>query len=594
MGKFLPTKDFHVLHITGLSPDDLKQAYKTCDKDKNVFKLNSALNFMIKNFGLTGNISDYTRWYNNKLVPFMEANGLDNYRNLSQQPDSNNGIKFFTYKQIADRLYYSEKQVPYKIFTGHKSMFSYEDGKVFLVEREKENKKYKLKYTFVNGVIYQDIEEINIDFTQYITFKNLTGDVFIEYKDDQIDEYIQEVYTPNIGNSPNMNFIEKNIKNKYYQSKKIETYIDYAKDVKNTMQKFTDDWVEIIKFEDIYFLKASNGDYDFVFKNLRDTPFDTKESFYAPYLKHGDVPSAFNEDYDFQRWLYFGHKNSKNKLKNITINELWEENDRHLAEDFFYKNGGISSLYPGQDNILKNYYKSIGLYQYSSSSNKDGIEMFKKVLVDDFSELYVTDLITIEQYNEFLKDNIEYLKNRYKKLDLLQSVNSEKDQTLPVTVTWYDTLAYCKWIEKKYDIPVRLLKVDEYRLVHPKSDGFGEQSHSHSFDTIKFENYNTYPPYMAEDAFQNLKFSYIKKPSYEISKENISFCIEKQFGEWLYHYNNDMASMIMPYHMGDFRFGVNLEMIKKPYMSASSSGKYKKIKIGFRICYSKNIKNKEV
>ena len=61
MGKFLPTKDFHVLHITGLSPDDLKQAYKTCDKDKNVFKLNSALNFMIKNFGLTGNISDYTR-----------------------------------------------------------------------------------------------------------------------------------------------------------------------------------------------------------------------------------------------------------------------------------------------------------------------------------------------------------------------------------------------------------------------------------------------------------------------------------------------------------------------------------------------------
>jgi len=73
---------------------------------------------MAKQFGVNEGFSAYQRWCDNELEPFMKANGLDKYRDLTQN-SSNEGAKFFTHKQIADRLYFSGKPTPKRIFTGH-------------------------------------------------------------------------------------------------------------------------------------------------------------------------------------------------------------------------------------------------------------------------------------------------------------------------------------------------------------------------------------------------------------------------------------------------------------------------------------------
>ena len=117
MSKFLPTKDFHIFEITELSPEAIKQSIKNCKKDRKQFKQTTALNFIANQFGIEKGFSDYQRWYDEELTPFLEKNGMTERINLINNPH-NDDLNFFTYRKISDRLYHSDKKNPKRIFVG--------------------------------------------------------------------------------------------------------------------------------------------------------------------------------------------------------------------------------------------------------------------------------------------------------------------------------------------------------------------------------------------------------------------------------------------------------------------------------------------
>lgn len=566
MSKFLPTKDFHVLEITSLSPSEIKKSIKKCKKDRKIFKTTSAQNFIAKHFGIEKGFSDYQRWYHEELQPFLEENNMLELANLTDNP-KNEGLKFFTYRKISDRLFHSKKILPKKIFTGY-----YSDIRFFTEEIS------AVSVGLAKDIVYGSP---NIDLvkqqSRLFLLIHLIGDVFLDYETFDNDEYIYQEY------NTSYTYEEENENN------------ENARKIKETLLTYEDDWVEIIPFYNLFFLKGKNGKYDFVFKNLRDKTFDTKYSSYYPYLKHGDVPSLFNENYDFERWLYFGHKTKTDNLRDIKVESLWKEFDEHEAEKLFYEQYSNEEYF--QHNIYKEYYISKKLYEYKNHSKKKHLDGFTKI-VQEKEELYISNIITIEKFNNFLEENENYLESRHEVLERLDIVNSEKDKTFPATVTWFDAVAYCNWIEKKYDVPVRLLTIKEYISIHPYPNGaykneeyvklynryennYNRGINTNSIDGIFLNDVRftelallSSPPYIED--FDNLIFSYIRPLKYIQSKENISFCISPSFGEWLFHEGHAILPFFMQSIYGDNRFK----------FAPKSTGKYKYKKIGFRICYT--------
>jgi len=511
MSKFLPTKDFHVLEITSLSPNEIKQSIKQCKKDRKIFKTTSALNFVAKHFGIKKGFSDYQRWYDEELQVFLKENNLLELVNLVDNPKKYE--TFFSYRKISDRLYHSKKILPKRIFTGcYSNIFFSEDVSESLVDMSIHG------WGEIGSYDSVCVEKSQ----QFYSLKHLIGDVFIDYETFVNDEYIYHLYNT----SSNSEEEKENDKN--------------AKEIKEVLLTYSDDWVEIIPFYNLYFLKGKDSKYDFVFKNLRDETFDTKHNPFYPYLKHADVPSSFHEKYDFERWLYFGHKNKTNNLKNIKIESLWKEHDEHEAEKLFYENYSLEEY--SQHNIYKDYYIDKKLYEYRNTSKNKHLEGFTKI-VKDREELYISNIITIKEFEEFLEENKNYLESRNNELDKYLPLNQE-DKYFPVTVTWFDAVAYCKWIEKKYDIPVRLLTAKEFLQICPPHTEI-----IRSFDNdVKFN-----------------EMTCIK------SKENISFYISPNFGEFLFQQNH----IYLPYFLNGIH-GKHIWDVSQ----------CQRKKIGFRICYT--------
>ena len=604
MQKFLPTKDFHVLQITGLSVKDIKTSVKTCKKDRKVFKQSTALNVIAKQFGIREGFPNYAHWYDNELLPFMKSNGLEQYKNLTQNT-INEEDAFFTHKEIADRLYFSKKPTPKKIFTGYnfQSKFIIEEIAAdflfynLLLKIYREDPKFnnstteELREDAIKTLLFEKNSYFHI-IHQYIYSrilldnKNLIYDTFIDNKETKKD-----TFSKNIDNRTIIDIVKEDFNNLQHYD---ETF---GENLQKQLKDYKDGWVEVIPFYDLYFLKASNGDYDFVFKNLKNKEFQTSHTFFAPYLQHADIPSTFKKSYDFERWLYFGHKNKGKNPKNIQTLELWEERDLYLAQ----------KKYPNADNPLVPYYTYQELYNYNSNGNKNKPEFLQTVSINENNLLHISNVITIKQFEEFISANPEYIKNRHNNLDKLKPINNEKDKSLPVTITWFDALAYCKWIENEHNIPARLLKLEEYQTIHPYPDGcYNYKDYSkiqHSYDKklvrhgkltgrtflndvrfIDIPQLNS-PDYRSD--FNDLTFSYIKKLTYIKSKDNISFCISSNFGEWLFNHTEESASAILPYFMqslyGDRNF----------YFDPKSSGKRKYRKIGFRICYETKYETKK-
>ncbi|RLA84864.1 MAG: hypothetical protein DRG78_00065 [Epsilonproteobacteria bacterium] len=595
--KYFPTKSDCICTLNSLNPNNIKEYYKKELTTSNI----KPKQFYIEVSKLLGFKSwdNYQKSYQTEILPFIQQNGLVNYApNIHDDLNINilqseHGILqpahdiSFNYQKLSDRLFLSNQPYPQSIFTGYdcrtdfihyyyKTETNIFTGEFVIPDISKEN---------YNQLLQDNDMDLLIPVTpgSFMVFSNLLGDAFFKYDDNYKYNYIFEEYLD------------------YQGLNEHESHNIDATRFHNTILELEKGWIEIIPFNDnLVFLKASNGNYDFIFKGIKDNAFISP---YSNFIKHENIPTLLNEDYDFERWLYYGFKKDIKNKKDIKPLLLWKEMDNHKSEINFYKSNKQNS-YTSPSKILKDYYQQQNKYSYDKKITTELIDGFQSIKIDN-KILNVSNLITIKEFNEFYKE--KYGKTRSDTLDEIFTVNDYDDDNYPVSVTWYDAIAYCKYLEVKYNIPARLITSLEYKDVSPKRESPQEEK---DFKTLNEyleyiqskdyqKNHNPYsintkeelifsydgkefdgaPPRMSN--FSNVIMRYKKQIEF-IESNNIKFPEFSSFVEWTNDFRSNHAKVI------SLKFANSSQESK---LLASSNNKYKYLKVGFRVCYEMDNNN---
>lgn len=595
--KYFFTKEACSCPLNSLSPDEIKKSYSK-ELSKYDIRRMRYYNLVSKALGFQ-DWTVYQKEYTDNILPFLEKNGLKKYAPtykieiFKAQHDI-----YFSYRKISDRIFLSEKPIPKKIFTGY-------DCKIdnYLAYRgqfpSKGNPLFgdKLMYDkllvdedylklFIQSDDYIDIlEEQELDYLiptslgDFFSLMNLVGDTFV-IDENKKKEHLSMTYEGNIG---------------LVNQDRFQGIGDI---IHKQLKELNKGWIEVIPFnKNLIFLKANDGTYDFVFKGLRDEPFRSK---YGKYIRTKNIPSLLNEDYDFDRWKYFGFKDKNKKPKDIKPYDIWLERDSHLSEIEYYKDNTLQN-YPGVDKILKDYYLKTGAFSYYRKPSNKILEGFTSFKLED-KTLYVSDLISIKEFLEFYhtkdKDNQSYQESRLNTLENLPPVNSEEDENVPVSVTWYDAIAYCRYIENKYNVHTRLLLRDEYEMICPRLV-YKKYDHDNKELCKKYRNHKEYDPFAVHTKnelnfflkdeqlpsppnfmadFDNVIMK-LAKPLEYIENNGLKFCTSTIFKEWTNESNGGYSKVVSA------RYPCYKERSGYSMFSASLTMKYKYRKVGFRVCY---------
>lgn len=606
--RFIRTEKFHILPIYGVMPDDLKKSSKDYEKDREDIKHNTRLNLLAKTYGVSGGIAGYIKEFEHNLKPFMQAHGLVHQANLI----TNKNCFYLTLdaRQVSDRLFVSGLPMPDKIFTGYNfDYFPYQHG---YADFNLPQSPFRLPfYECELAAIYHAEKDPDTMFqfpgrmrSHYEVVMGACMQFLIYESFNFLDDLL-------IAPTQKCSIIPK----KYWVSDYEEERIQDLPTVSNAADQFfrrlidksEHGWVSVIPYNDnLIFLKGEGGVYDFVLRNMRTKTFS--HQLYAPYLKRSEVPRAMNTLYNFRRWHYFSYNG-------------WAEMDQHRAETYFYAQGRTADTHPEIDKILEEYFVKKGVYAPKSIAYKGSTipELDFFPIKAGNTRLMVSNLITIQDLMIFSNKKPEYFEARQLIKttpipDHLEPMNSDAPH-LPATVTWYDACAYIKWLEDEHGLPFRLLKTDEYLAIRGKNQIEPDQAASEDdifengtddpyqrfIDKFFKENTDTpkkklitfvndkgkdlggYPPYMAEQDFQNLKCIYVREPEYIYHDSGLKFVESDDVGEWLFEnpYGKE-ACCIRSLSLGAVNGG---ECVQRNTQPASSTGKYKYTKVGFRICY---------
>lgn len=509
--------------LNNLVPEKIKQDYSS-NLNKEVITRTQYLN-EISNLLCSTTWSNYIYEFENELKPFMKKNGLINYCKDLEINLIDTYYPFnFKYRDISDRFFLSNKKLPSAIFTGYKNTYLEENMTVILAH---------------NAFLFEE-ENLEISLESAV---HLIGDLCLKNKKISEDELFFQIY------DENGLIIHE------------ESHKKILKEMKQWVLKQKDGWIEVIPYnENLIFLKSNDGIYDFIFKGLRNDKFISP---FESFLKTEDIPSIINEKYDFRFWLYYGRKNKKE-----SINYLWKERDEHLSEIEFYKNNH-SIEYPSPTEILKDYYKNKNLYFYSTNKSKHHHERYELIEFED-KKLCISPLISINEFFEFY--NSKYRDRRSDKLEELYSVNFERPD-YPVSVTWYDAVAYCNYLQNKYKKPFRLLTSKEFEIISPKLELNNENELIYFYENEEFYEQPNVKNY------ENLLLRF-KEPLTFTTKGKLNFPLNSRFKEWSNEFRDNNHVSLLSSSKDNYKYELPWNALL-----ASSTNKYKNLKVGFRVCY---------
>jgi hypothetical protein len=630
--KFVIFDNHHVVPVDDVCPESIKEAAAAAKSAFHV-KLTTAQNHIAKTLGFRGGFSGYKAEWEEKLSGFLREHGLITRKDVLRLKHRRTADQFIRleHRQIADRLFTSGRPAPKRIFVGVnvfdllRAVAATDD---FKVSEDPDS-----LYIAYDEIKRAEISEEVPPYSYFICSRSAglrileAGEYFNNLIEDQLCDF-----------GANINDV-KIVANLYGVSEKARKEIKTkTREVAALFPKILPlcpaGWVEVIRYNDnLAFLKAPDGGYDFVFRNLRDIEFEEK-------------PDKFNT------WLYFEYKD-------------WLEADRHAAENEFHANGGTGYSHPGVDEILKSYLIGTGRYDDSKRTRSSRRSGFRLAKCPD-GALCFSDLVTVKEFKEFLRVNPGHVRWRERcgkewgSLDSLGHLDNESPE-FPAAVTWYDAMAYAKWYGKRHKIPVRLLGEEEWRflagelipetitlkdkrdaLIRPlcefyDPDGviFDKNHPLHIADSKRraaemdrhaatMDRYRQifgenairepedfgflHPPYMDESEFQRWQFRY-KPNSLELkrSKSGLEVVRSVRFGEWLLQPEGAAINGLFgesQYEASTIHASPKSETREKMGLSATlqsvsarrapfpprSTGKYRDMKIGFRLVYDAEVK----
>ncbi|MCI2282443.1 formylglycine-generating enzyme family protein [Colwellia sp. MSW7] len=591
---FLVFDDYHFAELKDLSPSSIKLAAKNvsdnskkhANENRKKLKTTTALNRIASTLGFKGGFSNYNNAYEDEILPFMVKHNLVNRSDLFtfRREGYCVPVTKISPQKISERLFFNGGKIPEKVFTGYNfpfdSTFSdghflvngtglnkegYEELKSFGIERKGIVSKVSIDKDLLiveqcRNVILKDLPSywknrsvIDVIIGKYlmdlISGFNLIGDLLVEPSNAGVE---LQMYTPEGGDC------ELEI---YQATKACELF-------GNRIRDFAEGWLEVIPFNDnLIFLKGANGEYDFVFKNMRDKPFVF--NYREGALKLIDLPTCIN-DYDYARWYYFNYQGQR-------------ELDEHHAEQLHYQSGGTTSNYPDYS-LLEAFYVENETYSPKRHVNSASTPVPNEFKAIANTNILVTDLVTIAEFDEFLKANPEYYKYRQESFpgELAEREktgvdrnNLDNDKGIPVACTWYDAMAYLNWKEKITGLSLRLFKKNEFENVRRK--GILLNTNSGKTDKLGFK----IGPIRKIDmdvkgtGGHNTFVKFPNKFTWDIMDDGTKFIPLNYFAEWVMEKTCVRSGDLSSFY-GDDCFRDNI---------LSTTGAYKSTKIGFRLCY---------
>lgn len=340
------------------------------------------------------------------------------------------------------------------------------------------------------------------------------------------------------------------------------------------IERSDDGWVEVLPLpgnDNIIFLKGLDGAFDWVIRDQRDKPFMANPL--SPMFKSNELPSAMQNP-KLDAHLYFRAGESRERLE-------------HDAEHRYYAEGGSPANWPGYDKLLMRELVAGRGYAPPRPMYGQASMHFVSHRLNDQC-LMISPLITIDEFWRFYEDS-EWRRTRQDrakkaKRDMkehLSAVNLGDPGHLPVSVTWFDSIAFCRHYELQTGLPVRLLAVDEWKQISPvplrdiEKDGWGDLTWRVTGGDGLTGGESTHR--YKEGGVLHFRGDL----SWSLNSAGLPFLSIVDFGEWLADYHSGYA----PVANAATGKALMTGPLERDKCLAASTMQYKGLKVGFRICY---------
>lgn len=208
------------------------------------------------------------------------------------------------------------------------------------------------------------------------------------------------------------------------------------------IERSAEGWVDVIPLpenDNLIFLRGADGRFDWVIRDQREEPFTENPLYPAFHAK--ELPSAMKIS-ELAAHLYF-------------TQGRWRERLEHEAECRHYVEGGTAANWPGYDQLLLR--ELVAAHSYAPPRPRTGqicLDFVPHRIHDRC--LMISSLITADEFSRFFEKS-DWRKSR-RELAMggrsstqndLVAVNPDDQGRLPVSVTWFDAIAFCRYYEEQ-------------------------------------------------------------------------------------------------------------------------------------------------
>ncbi|MFZ6799259.1 hypothetical protein [Undibacterium sp. Di24W] len=592
------------IKIDGLDPADIRCAVNhlrekqlenaQTHEERQALKATSLYDSIAKSLGA----KSHRHWLNEeypKIQKFLDEHGMHTPTDLIKWQFRPGFCDALTARRLADRFFSSELPLPKRMFTGVGSYLFAPSGYGRMDVQEVAGQYFDTDeaiYDYCVALAEQRVlRAVHMRDGCQLSFLDLTGRTLMLHA---VSEFIGSMYCL-IGDNLMDPMIKEPVMRSYNMSileKEFELKVFHL--FRQEVESSNDGWVEVIPLPDnshIVFLKGKNGCFDWIIRDQRDEKYSSNNLY--PFFRKEELPSAISQN-KLDAHLYFS-------------TGRWQEELEHRAEEKHYLNGGTVRTWPGYKKLIEKELFAEGYNTPRVITGKTN-NYFVPHRLDKYC-LMVSPLITIREFFEFYvkKDwgQTRLERAREANWDIesnLMSVNSDPDQSLPVSVTWLDAIAYCGLFQRETALPVRLLSVDEWRQIAPPAKP--DQSALSALHTIERGGSGRRPrdSYWekrgwcvegsdrrfgkdSSDCYSpNGKLLFNSNFQLFSNNEGLDFVESPGFGEWLGDRRYEKSALIAAAYADEKA----RSSIESDSHSITYTLREEGLKTGFRICYIAN------
>ncbi len=560
---FIPLKGYVVAPLRDVTPEAVRDSARDPIMGGRDVKYKSLLNMVANRLGYAKGYDEFLSAAP-ELAAFKERLGLrEPVRLIIDSVDASRMVPI-TSRSVADRLFQRGMPMPKRLFTGH--------GINWDVLWQFYCSKQPCRGSMPDSSDVRGMETwLGAHFDKVPISANLLSDQLLAMGDDPSSERPSPVVW-SLGREEDAREIEE---------QKWECF-EAAGVFRSWMCRSDKGWVTVHPFNDhVIFLASGNGDYDFVVRGQREAEFESKELLCRSFLMPYDIPCSGDRDH-FLRWLYFEYSG-------------WLDRDSYDAEVLYNKERWEGPIFfNGVDEALRKYLAVKAVFKLPEVTKPKqsalAVAGFHPVKLGG-KDLWISDLITIRSFRQFMDESIGYADYRAKQKDVepWEPTNCEGDEDLPAASTWYDAHAYAAWLGRRMGLGFRLLSADEYiplaTAAHKPLEGeaaeravFLRAPTPFAWTTIMGQTVDF--GQVVPGQWRGLRLRYAEgRITSARHPSELRFLVSPRFGEWL---------------GGDIGVAVNTATLKSMWRpdtlpqkydyTPTSNGIQDAIKIGFRLC----------